>query len=409
MAKKPVPTLYRTEIGKSGLKWSQYGYVSEEFLLQLRGSRGVKVFREMSDNDAIVGATQYALTQILREVRWGVKPADPEKKVEDDPDAQFLEKNMRSMTHSWGDFISEIMTMFTYGWAWFEQIYKLDGEHAMWKKFAPRSQASLERWEMQDNGEVTGMWQRAAPNYQLAFIPLRKSIHFVTTSRYSNPEGHSILRNAYRPWYFKKNLEEIEAIGIERDLVGIPVINLPEGMKIEDPSEENETAIKWAKDIVTNLRNDEQAGLVLPHGWEFKLTSSPGTKQIDVNQVVLRYSKEIAITILAQFIMLGMERTGSFALAKELMDLFFLSLEAFADAIATTINRQAVALLFKLNGVVDRPLPYIVHTPVRRQMIRDMAYYISSLINVEALELEEDLKSYLKQYARLTQYSEAKS
>ncbi|WP_155274431.1 hypothetical protein [Piscirickettsia salmonis] len=44
---------------------------------------------------------------------------------------------------------------------------------------------------------------------------------FRTTSRKGNPEGRSILRNAYQPWYYKKNLESIESIGIERNLVGL--------------------------------------------------------------------------------------------------------------------------------------------------------------------------------------------
>ncbi|HUV84093.1 MAG TPA: hypothetical protein VMV86_00195, partial [Methanosarcinales archaeon] len=209
-------------------------------------------------------------------------------------------------------------------------------------------------------------------------------------------------------WYFKKNLEEVEAIGAERDLVGIPVITLPEGMKVDDPTTEEDVAITWARSIVSNIRNDEQAGLVLPYGWEFGLVSSPGQKQVDVGQIIGRYSKGMAISILGQFIMLGMERTGSFALAKEIMDMFFLSLEAFADSIATTINRQAVSLLFGLNGVVDRPLPYVVHTPIRRQQIRDMAFYISSLLDKGALNLDEDLRAYLKGYARLSEFSEAR-
>lgn len=405
--KSKVPSFYRTNTGRSGLKWSQPGYVDDEFLVQLRGLRGIKTYREMSDNDPIVGACLYAIRQILREVRWSVKAAGG-KDSKTDEDAQFLEENMRGMTHTWGDFISEAMSMFTYGWAWFEQVYRLreDGK-AVWNKMPLRAQSSYEKWEMKDNGETVGFWQRPPPDYGTIFIPLRKSIHLRTESRANNPEGRSILRNAYRPWYYRKNLQEIEAIGIERDLVGLPVMKLPEGMKVEDESDENATAIKWAKDIVTNIRRDEQAGLVLPFGWEFDLVSSPGSKQFDVNKTIDRYSKEIAISLLAQFIMLGMERTGSYALAKELIDMFFASLEGFADYIASTFNRQAVMLLFRLNGKKENePLPYIVHTAIKREMIRDMAYYVSSLLNVEALELDESLKTYLKNYPRLQEYSE---
>jgi hypothetical protein len=43
----------------------------------------------------------------------------------------------------------------------------------------------------------------------------------------NNPEGRSLLRNAYRPWYYKHRIEEIEAVGVERDLAGLPIAYLP--------------------------------------------------------------------------------------------------------------------------------------------------------------------------------------
>ena len=91
-------------------------------------------------------------------------------------------------------------------------------------------------------------------------------------------------------------------------------MTLPEGMAMDSDDEEDLVAIQWAKDIVSNIRRDEQDGMILPHGWEFSLLSSPGQKMFDVSQTIGRYSKEIAISTLSQFIMLGMERTGSYAL-----------------------------------------------------------------------------------------------
>ena len=52
---------------------------------------------------------------------------------------------------------------------------------------------------------------------------MEKCLLFRTQTHKNNPEGRSILRNAYRSWYFKKRIEEIEGVGIERDLAGIPI------------------------------------------------------------------------------------------------------------------------------------------------------------------------------------------
>ena len=44
----------------------------------------------------------------------------------------------------------------------------------------------------------------------------------MASARGDNPEGRSILRNAYFSWYFEKKIAEIEGIGIARDLAGLP-------------------------------------------------------------------------------------------------------------------------------------------------------------------------------------------
>ena len=398
------------EIGKTGLKWS-YGYVSEEFLTVLQGTKGIKIYREMSDNDSIVGACLFAIKQILRESRWTVQPGD-----EDDAtckaDAKFLEDNMSSMTHSWTEFISDTLSMLIYGWSYFEQVFEFRKRDSkvVWKKIAHRKQSSMERWEIDDVGEVLGLWQRPAPDYKLIYLPMKKSLLFRTESAGNNPEGRSILRNAYRAWYFKKNVEEIEGIGIERDLAGLPMLTPPENFKMDSDDEETKVALKWAKDIVSSIRRDEQDGLLKPFGWEFELVGSPGKRQFDTTATINRYNKEIAVTVLAQFVMLGMERTGSYALAKEQTDMFYLCLEGWADAIATSFNRQAVPTLFGLNGVSAemRPLPYVVHTNIHRYSLRDLAYYVSSLVNSDSLVVDDDIKNYLKRYARLYEFSELK-
>lgn len=409
MAEGYLKNLRRTEIGKTGIQWS-YGYVQEDFLTELRGSRGVKVFREMSDNDAIIGSCLFAIKQILREARWAVKPGD-EKVAECKKDAKFLEDNLASMTHSWSEFVSDVLSMLPYGWSYFEQVFKgrRDGS-VVWKKIAHRKQSSMEKWEIDDVGEVQGLWQRPAPDYKSFYLPLKKSILFRTESAGNNPEGRSILRNAYRSWYFKKNIEEIEGIGIERDLAGLPMLTPPQEFNMQSEDQETQDAIEWSKKLISSVRRDEQDGIFLPYGWEFSLLSSSGQRQFDTTEVINRYNKQIAVTVLAQFVMLGMERTGSYALAKEQTDMFYLTLEGWMDSITSVFNRHAIPTLFGLNGISAdmRPLPYMVHTSIHRYNLRDLAYYVSTLANVDGLVIDEDIKTYLKQYARLSEFREVK-
>ena len=397
------------EVGRSGLNRS-YGLIYDEFLSTLRGTTGIKKYHEMRENDPIIGACLHAITQILREARWSVAPVDEKDEVAK-ADAAFLEDNMISMKHSWGDFFTESLSFLTYGFSLFEQVYRrrADGK-IVWWKFAPRVQQSFERWHFDPYGETLGFWQRPAPDYTEFYIPISKCLHFRTEPHGANPEGRSILRSAFRPWFFKKSIEEIEGIGIERDLAGLPVLKLPQDLDPDSDDPEVVTQIAAAKTLVTNIRRDEQAGILLPFGWELELLSSSGTRQIDTVAVINRYNKEIAVTVLAQFIMLGMERTGSYALAREQTEMFYQSLDGWADMITTTINRQAVKPLFAYNGVMDRSLPQIVHTPIRRFALKDLASYVSTLAKgeIKALEIDDGIRRYLKSYGRLEEFSEVR-
>ena len=63
------------ELGVTGIRRVS-GYVDEEFLPALRGRKAVKVYREMSQNDSIIGALLFAIDKLVREVEWKVVPPD---------------------------------------------------------------------------------------------------------------------------------------------------------------------------------------------------------------------------------------------------------------------------------------------------------------------------------------------
>ena len=92
--------------------------------------------------------------------------------------------------------------------------------------------------------------------------PRTKLLHFTFRGRKRNPEGKSLLRSVYRPWYFKKNLEVLEAIGAERDVGNVPVLTLPDD-KFVSPEQ-----IKQLEDTLANFRMDEASFMIVPAGNE---------------------------------------------------------------------------------------------------------------------------------------------
>ena len=355
------------ELGTTGLS-RDGGVVRDEYLRELQGDRWLSIIREMG-NDPIVGAILFAVEMLLRRVPVSVQPADESQPALDL--AQFVEECIGDMSADWADTLAEILTMLPYGWAYMEIVYKRRGGDADapesrskyadgrigWRKWSIRGQETRERWEFDDSGGVQGMWQRTDSG-QSVLIPIEKALLFRTTQRKSNPEGRSILRTAYRAWYFKRNVENIEGIGIERDLAGLPVAKVP-AQVLAAQSENERAQLAAIKEIVTNIRRDEQEGVIWPlvrdeNGnelYQLELLSTGGTRQFDTSAIIQRYEQRVAMSVLADFILLGHEAVGSYALSATKTSMFKTAMQAWLTSIAGVVNAHAIPRLLRLNGM----------------------------------------------------------
>ena len=333
------------EIGYTGLvQWQ--GRIQEDFLRDMRGKEGYKRFNEMRLNSPVVGAMLLAIEQAIRGIEWNYVSDDGEE----DPRLEFLDECKKGMSHNWNDHITEVLTMLPFGYSPFEIVYKREGGKLIWRKFAMRGQDTVYRWDLDETGGLQGMIQQGAPDYRPINLPIEKMVLYRTRVEKNNPEGRSMLRSAWIPYYYAKNIMQVEAIGIERDLAGLPTITLPPGADTDESSSTSDYS--KAHKMVRNVRNDEQAGIVLPSpDWTFELVSTGGSRQFDTDAIVKRYESRILMSVLAQFLMLGMDKVGTQALAEELTDFWSMSINATADVISETHTKYAVKRLLALNGL----------------------------------------------------------
>lgn len=412
------------EEGVSGL--TRFGgFVYEEWLTELQGKRGALTYREMRDNDAIIGAIMYAIEMLIRQVNWSVEPAG--ETPADIEAAEFLESCMDDMSITWHDTISEIVTFVWFGWNLMELCYKVRGGKDQpdgmfrskyqdgrigWRKWAIRAQETLWRWRFDADGSILGMEQIAPPDYKLRFIPIQKALLFRTKSNKNNPEGRSLLRNVYRTWYFKKNIEEIESIGIERDLAGYPLLRLPEEIFEQGSPDAIASYQSWRK-LITRIKRDEQEGLMLPSTCDDKgnrlfdiemLTAGGARRQFDTNQIIQRLEGRMAMTLMADFLTLGHEATGSYALGESKTTLFQLALGTILQNIKDVINTYGVERLFQLNnfpGITD--YPKIIHDEIEKANLDQLSNYILRMSQAGAIQTmgDTELENNLREAANL--------
>jgi hypothetical protein len=393
------------------------GIFYEEFLKELHGRRGVEVYKEMSENDDIIGAVLFAIEMLMRQVEWNVKEAG--NTAADKAAAEFIYGCMHDMDDTWTDFISEVLSFIVFGWSYHEIVYKrrmgetgkpdthskYDDGLIGWRKLPIRSQDTLWEWQYDDRDTLLGMVQMAPPNFQMTTIPIDKALHFKTRSRKANPEGRSLLRNAYQDWYYKRRVREIEGIGIERDLAGLPFIQPPEGVKLYDPVTGAATdQLHAAERLVRNVRRDELEGLVLPFGWKFELVNSGGKRQFDTNETIQRYDRNIAMTFMADFILLGHERVGSFALSHNKTELFGIALGTFLKMICEVFNKQAIPRLIRLNGEAFKGIsdyPELINGEIDTKDLEKLGKFLKDTVLSGLITPDEDLEDHLRMVADL--------
>lgn len=394
-------------VGVTGLKrWGDRGLVYEEFLRELSGSRGYRKYREMRDNDPVVGAVLFAIEMVIRNVKWRVEGGTDEAHG-------FVESCMYDMGASWSNTVAEILSMLPFGWSLFEITYKRrngdnrnpatrskfkDGKIG-WKNWSLRGQDTLDEWVWGDDGEVAAFVQSAPPEIRRVEIPMDRCLLFRTGVHKGNPEGRSILRNAYQPWYYAQQLSRVEAIGHERDLAGLPVIYATaRAMTTYGPQLEK---------IVTSVKRDENEGLIIPQvidpvtkekEIEFTLLSAAGSRQMNIDATITRYQRLIAISVMADFVMMGHEKVGSLALASSKTSMFALAVGAILNSIADEINSREIPRLLRYNGMPTTDAPRLVPGDIEKVDPKEIAAFITAVASAGVLTTpDEGLENHLRE------------
>ena len=399
------------QYGRTGVK-KYAGVFYEEFIDDLSGRKGIETYREMSMNDDVIGSILFAIEMLIRQVDWPVNPGGNTET--DQKAADFVKECMDDMAINWQDTISDILSFMVYGWSYHEICYKIrngkqkrnslsskyDDGLIGWQKLPIRSQDTLYRWEYDEYDELVGMSQMAPPDYHVLTIPYEKSLHFMTKNVKGSPEGRSILRSAYRSWYFKKRFQEIEGIGVERDLAGLPFIQAPDGVNLWDTDDpEMIAALNVAETLVQNIRRDEKEGIVLPFGWELKLLTGGSARQFEIGTIIERYDNRMASTVMADFILLGQQSVGSFALADSKTKLFAKAISTYLDIICNVFNSQGIPRLIDLNaehfnGITDYPV--LDHGDIDKKDVKEFIEALEKVVGMGIITPDEGIENVVR-------------
>lgn len=411
------------EVGRTGLKQIS-GFLQEEFVTDLRGQKGARIYREMVDNNADLGAFTQLVKRLLQQVTWRFEPFSSDAKHVEQ--AEWFDGCLEDMEHSWPETLSEICTMLQFGYAPMEVTLKprrgwsrneskrsrFDDGLIGWRKMSLRAQESIFQWIYDDdNRELVSVIQLPPPIYSRVEIPMDKILNFRLDVERDNPEGRSLLRSAYQDYFIVKRLTAIAAIGAERNLNGIPVMSIPAEYMRANASDADRAVYAKAQAIVQNIRVDEQAGIVIPSQYDaetkqplfkLELLSVAGKSGgVDVDAMIKRHQTNMLRAVLSDWMMLGTGSAGSWALSSDRTDQFGVVLGGIMDIICGVMNRRAVPALAYVNGWDLNELPTMQHGDVESPDLDKLGNFIQKVMQSGALTADNELEDYLREAAHL--------
>ena len=332
------------------------GLVREEYLVELRDwQRASRIYREMAD-DVTVGTLLDAIMAPLLAADFDVLPlTDSEADMKA---AEFVLTAMNQMDRqTWRAHVVDMLESLIFGFAVAEVVLEKREDGKLWiRNLEPRGAETLWRWEWEDD-RPTAFVQRDPVSGAAHTIPMGKMVHVAFRGRKGNPQGKPLLRSLFRPWLKLKYLENFEALGIERDVGGMPVIDFPDPDKWHGPSDLASLKTIF-QEALENLRMAENMWLLLPPGARAQSWGS-GPRSYNIREAIVAKQKEILMRFFAQFLMLGMGEGGTQALVKGSQSFFVLALKSIQQELLEAWNQQLVPLLMEYNhfpGITGQPV-----------------------------------------------------
>lgn len=132
--------------------------------------------------------------------------------------------------------------------------------------------------------------------------------------------------------------------------------------------------------MVRNIRNDEQAGVTLPFGWDLMLLSGSGKGFSSLADAIKRYESRTAMVFFTQSLLLGQDGVGSLALSGDMKN-FLITFYTQSRILSQTFSKYAIPDLLRLNGYDPEGMK-LEHTPAGEVDISKVTAGLQSAFNM---------------------------
>jgi len=408
-----VESIERGWLGLNHQGGAGYGNITEDTRSEFLFPTSIATFQYMAQ-DSVIAAANNIIDIMIGKCNWKFEASENSTaKVQAATD--FLNWSMTNMEHTWKSFIEEVGSYRIYGFHVAEKVWEQvsHGKYAgkyRWKKLPVRSQSTIDGWEFdgsvrnlktifQSTSGIPNIYDLATESGQIE-LPVDKVLLFSYKKRKGNPEGHSPLKDCFQPWTYKKTIESYEAVGVAKDLGGVPVMFIDAGWLAKaqaDATSAEGVTLATLQTYAENLHSGNQTYMFMPMAYndsgkplfDFKLIGvDGGGKQYNTRDIINGKQLEILMIYLADVLKLGNESTGSYALAENKNNLLTFGIEHHLQFISDVIDNDLVPQTLRVNGwgsIKKEEMPKLAYSDLDQVDLDNLGKLIQRLSSVNMI------------------------
>lgn len=364
-------------------------WTREEHNPKLRDKLGLREYYRMRRQDGSVRGSLRQFKSSILSARWSIDPA------EQTPRAKSIAEDVRDnifegMSRTWAMTLEDILLMCDYGYMVNELVWTdedVPGKVTL-RKLAPRHPLDIREWLYDRNGGPDGILMEpttADPGFidvGPIFIPIDKLAVFSFEPEAGDLSGLSLLRSAFKHWFYKDTFYKIDAIQKERHGIGVPIIKLPPGFSEGDK--------RLADEIGRNLRTNERAHIVLPPGWEILFAKLEG-QTVDCLKSIEHHDMMIWMNVLAPFSKDSKSDVDN-------AEMFHRSTRYVANTVADIINKFVIRKYVDINYARNKSYPKIKAKRIGEENEqRTRSFTIRNYVGSRVLTPDEALETHVRE------------
>lgn len=392
--------------------------------LNLLGVARWNVYEDMVRDIAIIASGVRLFLNLMANAVWTVNPP------EDLNDAQTTQAQeyadlaydiLFDMTSSWSTVVRKVAMFRFAGFSIMEWTAKMRADGAVGLlDVEHRPQRTIVRWQRDKGGTVEAVVQRVAGRAE-AVLPRSKVVYAVDDLLTDEPEGLGLFRHLAPTADRLKTFLDLEEVGFETDLRGIPIARAPLGelqKEVHDAGEagsdertkaetRRQAMLRPLREFIEKHIRNKKTGVMLPSDtflsegdkgkapsavpkWALELLNGDSQSFEQIAAAIKEMKQDLARIMGTEHLLLGSDGAGSLALARSKVGTFYLTVTSTLMDLVEIFDRDIIAPLADLNGWPDELRPQMGVNEISDRDLEQVLAALKDLATAGAPMLPDD-------------------